>query len=219
MKDSVIIREACLEDASEILNIYRPYVEKTAISFEYEVPDLKEFRERMRKTLEEHPYLVAEENGEIIGYAYTGNFVGRKAYSWSAETTIYIKEGRTKSGVGKRLYQALEDVSKMRNIRNLNACIGYPETEDEYLTKNSASFHAHLGYTLVGTFHNSGFKFGRWYHMIWMEKMIGEHDGDPKEVIPFPDLDKEMLKKAGIEKGYKTKSPFIESSRKGDPRL
>lgn len=200
MDDSVIIRTACLEDASEILEIYRPYVEKTAITFEYEVPDLEEFKERMRKTLKEHPYLVAEDNGEIIGYAYTGNFVGRKAYSWSAETTIYIKENRRKSGIGKRLYQALEDVSRMRNIRNLNACIGYPELEDEYLTKNSASFHEHLGYSLVGKFHNSGFKFGRWYHMIWMEKMIGEHDKEPGDVIPFTDLDDKMLEKAGIEK-------------------
>lgn len=200
MDDSVIIRTACLEDASEILEIYRPYVEKTAITFEYEVPDLEEFKERMRKTLREHPYLVAEDNGEIIGYAYTGNFVGRKAYSWSAETTIYIKENRRKTGIGKRLYQALEDVSRMRNIRNLNACIGYPELEDEYLTKNSASFHEHLGYSLVGKFHNSGFKFGRWYHMIWMEKMIGEHDKEPGDVISFTDLDGKMLEKAGIEK-------------------
>ena len=79
MKHTVIVRMACLEDAPEILEIYRPYVEKTAITFEYEVPDLEEFRQRMTNILREHPYLVAEEDGEIIGYAYTGNLqlVGR----------------------------------------------------------------------------------------------------------------------------------------------
>ena len=200
MKHTVIVRMACREDAPEILEIYRPYVEKTAITFEYEVPDLEEFRQRMTNILREHPYLVAEEDGEIIGYAYTGNFVGREAYSWSAETTIYIKEGQRKNGVGRKLYQALEDASRLRNIRNLNACIGYPEEEDEYLTKNSASFHEHLGYKLVGKFHNSGFKFGRWYHMIWMEKMIGDHEGDPGPVIPFPEISAEVLKEIGIEK-------------------
>lgn len=200
MENLLRIRAACLEDAPEILDIYRPYVENTAVSFEYTVPALEVFRERMRNILRAHPWLVAEERGEIIGYTYTGNFVGREAYGWSAETTIYIKEDHRKAGVGKKLYQALEDISALRNIRNLNACIGYPEQEDEYLTKNSALFHEHLGYRLVGKFHNSGFKFGRWYHMIWMEKLIGPHDRNPGSVIPFPDLDGEELKKLGVER-------------------
>ena len=73
------------------------------------------------------------------------------------------------------------------NVLNLNACIGYPEREDEYLTRNSARFHEHLGYRLVGEFHECGYKFGRWYG-IWMEKHLGAHPPVPAPVIPFPEL-------------------------------
>jgi phosphinothricin acetyltransferase len=71
----------------------------------------------------------------------------------------------------------------------MNACIGYPEVEDEYLTRNSAQFHEHLGYKLVGEFHKCGYKFSRWYNMIWMEKMIGDHLDDQPQIIPFPELE------------------------------
>jgi phosphoglycolate phosphatase-like HAD superfamily hydrolase len=81
------------------------------------------------------------------------------------------------------LYEALEKEMKERGYLNLYACIAYPEVEDEYLTKNSAKFHAHLGYELVGKFHKCGYKFGRWYNMIWMEKIIGEHCRSDIKVI------------------------------------
>ena len=197
--NDMIIRTAALEDAKEILGIYAPYVEKTVITFEYEVPGLEEFQARMKRTLEKYPYIVAEKDGEILGYAYTGSFVGRAAYDWAVETTIYVKENKKKMGLGKMLYKALEDISRAQNILNMNACIGYPETEDEYLTKNSAQFHAHLGYRMVGTFHNCGYKFGRWYHMVWMEKMIGEHTDNPLPVIAFPKLKPEVLRSLGIQ--------------------
>lgn len=196
--NEIIIRTAQITDAEELLNIYAPYVTKTAISFEYDVPGIDEFRERMRKTLKKYPYLAAEQNGEILGYAYTGPFVGRAAYGWSAETTIYLKESKRKMGVGRKLYTALENVSAMQNILNLNACIGCPEAEDKYLTQNSMQFHAHMGYRMVGKFQNSGYKFGRWYHMVWMEKLLGKHGADPAPVIPFPDLTPEALNSIGI---------------------
>jgi phosphinothricin acetyltransferase len=192
------IRVATPEDAEQILKIYAPYVEKTAITFEYDVPSLLEFRGRMERTLPRHPYIVAVNGQNILGYAYTGDFVGRSAYDWSVETTIYLQEDKQKIGLGKLLYQALEKISKAQNVINLNACIGYPETEDEYLTGNSAEFHAHLGYSMVGKFHKCGYKFGRWYHMIWMEKMIGEHPDIPAPVIPFSALSTEALAELGI---------------------
>jgi L-amino acid N-acyltransferase YncA len=198
-ESGVRIRTAAPEDAAELLRIYAPYVEKTVITFEYEVPSLSEFRGRLERTLPRFPYLAAVRDGEILGYAYTGAFVGRSAYDWSAETTIYLRQDQRKQGLGRRLYQALEDVSRAQHILNLNACIGYPETEDEYLTRNSAQFHLHLGYSPVGEFHNCGYKFGRWYHMIWMEKMIGEHTAHPLPVIPFSRLDPEALAALGIE--------------------
>lgn len=195
----IVIRTATLEDAREILDIYAPYVEKTVITFEYEVPSLEEFQMRMKHILKKHPYIVAEKDGEILGYAYTGSFVGRAAYDWAVETTIYVKENKKKMGLGKMLYKALEDISRAQNILNMNACIGYPETEDEYLTKNSAEFHGHLGYRMVGEFRQCGYKFGRWYNMVWMEKMIGEHTDNPLPVIAFPDLKPEVLRSLGIQ--------------------
>lgn len=187
--NGVRIRVASREDAKELLEIYAPYVEKTAISFEWDVPGLEEFQARIEKTLKKYPYLVAEKDGELLGYAYTGPFVGRAAYGWSAEVSIYLKEGRQKMGIGKKLYQAIEAVSRAQNIKSLNACIGSPETEDEYLTKNSIEFHAHMGYRMVGEFYKCGYKFGRWYNMAWMEKIIGEHGKEPAPVLPFPDLE------------------------------
>ena len=83
------------------------------------------------------------------------------------------------------LYEALADRLQAMGILNLYACIGYPQAEDEYLTKNSAQFHEHLGFTLAGTFHNCGYKFGRWYDMIWMEKIIGEHRPDQPDIVPY----------------------------------
>lgn len=175
MMDTVVVRDARLEDAGRILEIYAYYVKDTAISFEYEVPTLDEFQARMKHTMKRYPYLVVEENGVVQGYAYAGAFVGRAAYAWSSETTIYLDRAAHKRGFGRMLYEALEARLKEMGILNLYACIGYPEKEDSYLNNNSAEFHAHFGFSKVGVFHNCGHKFGRWYHMIWMEKIIGEH--------------------------------------------
>lgn len=176
-KEEIQIRKASVSDAEELLGIYAPYVEKTAISFEYETPSLEEFRRRIRKTLERYPYLCILADGVITGYAYAGPFVGRAAYNRSSEMTIYLDPEARKYGFGRRLYEALEAALKEQGILNLYACIGYPEEDDEYLTKNSAQFHEHLGYRLAGRFRKCGYKFGRWYDMIWMEKIIGKHEG------------------------------------------
>ena len=186
--NGVKIRVAGIDDAPYLLEIYKPYVEKTAITFEYEVPSLDKFKGRMEKTLKKYPYLVAEYNGEILGYAYAGSFVGRAAYDWSVETTIYLKENKKKLGIGRKLYEALEDILKAQNILNMYACIGYPEKEDEYLNRNSVEFHSHLGFKMVGEFRKCGYKFGRWYNMVWMEKIIGGHKENQPAVIDFPCL-------------------------------
>jgi len=176
------VRSAKLDDAGRILEIYAYYVENTAISFEYDVPTLSEFQNRMRNTMKRYPYLVIEEDGAVQGYAYAGAFVGRAAYGWSCELTIYLDHGRKRHGLGRKLYEELERRLKRMGILNLYACIGYPDGEDEYLNKNSAEFHAHLGFSKVGEFNRCGYKFGRWYNMIWMEKIIGEHREDQPPV-------------------------------------
>ncbi|MDO4188479.1 MAG: GNAT family N-acetyltransferase [Lachnospiraceae bacterium] len=183
------IRIATVDDAEQLLNIYRPYVEKTAISFEYEVPSLEEFKGRIENTLKKYPYLVAtDDNGEIKGYCYCGVFKARAAYDYSVETTIYLREDARGNGLGRCLYSKLEEYAKLQNIKNLNACIATCEIEDETLTNASKRFHERLGYRLVGEFTNSGYKFNRWYNMIWMEKIIGEHESTPAPFIPFCNL-------------------------------
>ncbi len=175
MKSKIKIRNATPRDAEALLKIYGPYVKNTAISFEYEMPSVEEFQKRIEKILEKYPYLIATEDEDILGYAYAGAFYGRAAYDWSVETTIYLAPTARKKGVGRMLYETLERKLKEKGILNLYACIAYPVVEDEYLDKNSAQFHEHMGYSKVGEFHKCGYKFGRWYNMIWMEKIIGEH--------------------------------------------
>lgn len=192
------IRIAEIKDAEELLKIYAPYVEKTAITFEYEVPTVQEFAARMQKILRKYPYLIAQKDHEILGYACAGPLKERAAYDWAVETTIYVKEDKKKMGIGKLLYDALEKVLKEQNILNLNACIAYPEQEDMYLTKNSVDFHEHLGYRMAGGFLKCGYKFGRWYDMVWMEKHIGMHVENQPAVKKFDDIRAVIREKYGI---------------------
>jgi L-amino acid N-acyltransferase YncA len=189
MNDQEIkIRIASEEDAPALLAIYGPYVENTAITFEYEVPSCEEFASRIRHTLTRYPYLVAEKEGRIIGYAYTGTFNSRPAYDRSAETSIYIAMDQHRLGIGRMLYEAIEAVSKKQGILNLNACIAYSSADDEHLSRNSVDFHAHLGFSQVGIFHKCGYKFDTWYDMVWMEKMLGPHSISPAPFIPYESL-------------------------------
>lgn len=181
MQSDITIRIARESDTDELLAIYAPYVKETAITFEYTVPTLEEFRERMTKTLMKYPYLVAVQETEILGYAYASEFKNRAAYDWAVETTIYVKQDSRKSGVGKKLYQALEEVLKQQHICNLYACIAYPNP-------GSIGFHERLGYQTIGHFSKCGYKFETWYDMIWMEKMIAEHDLHPEPFKPITEL-------------------------------
>ena len=107
MKNHHTIRIATRRDAAKLLEIYAPYVEKTAVTFEYEVPEVQEFEERIGHVLEKYPFLICEREGEIAGYAYAGVFKNRAAYRWAVETTVYVREDRKKMGIGRELYAAL----------------------------------------------------------------------------------------------------------------
>ncbi len=171
----MMIRSATENDAKRLLEIYAYYVENTAISFDYETPALNEFRDRIAHILKKYPYLVLEEDGVIMGYTYAGVFKDRAAYDHCCEVTIYLDHNAKGKGYGRALYTALEEALRKIGMINLYACIGDPIFEDEYLTRNSEQFHQHMGYTKVGKFYKCGYKFGRWYNMIWMEKIIGKH--------------------------------------------
>ena len=176
------IEKVTIEDAEKLLEIYTPYVKDTAVSFEIVPPSTEEFRERIKTISAKFPYIKAVENGEILGYAYAGTFRTRAAYNRNVETTIYLRKDARRKGIGRALYTALEDSLRKMGILNLNACITSPRGEDPYLTADSIKFHEKMGYSLVGVFHDSGYKFNRWYDMLWMEKMLGEHTENPKEV-------------------------------------
>ena len=164
-----------MQDAEALLAIYAPYVEQTAITFEYDVPTVDEFRRRIEEVSKRYPWLVAVDGTRIVGYAYASAFQKRAAYQWAVETSIYVDRNERGRGIGRRLHEALEEALKQQGILNMNACIAYTEQEDEYLTLDSVRFHERLGYSRVARFHKCGKKFGRWYDMIWMEKLIGEH--------------------------------------------
>lgn len=184
----IVIREATPADAARLLEIYDYYVRNTAISFECETPTLDEFTDRMRTFTRRYPYLLAEEDGVPMGYAYAHPFVGRAAYDWSCELTIYLDKNARGRGMGRLLYAALERALLQMGVCNLYACIGDPEQEDAYLTKDSARFHAHLGFCEIGRFTRCGRKFDRWYDMIWMEKLIAPHTPEKSPITPWPQL-------------------------------
>lgn len=186
--ENITFRNAKGSDAARLLEIYRYYVENTVITFEWTVPTVEAFRQRMERTMEKFPYIVAVEDGNVIGYCYVGPFKEREAYDWSVETSIYLDAAMRHKGVGKRLYLVMEEILKKMHVLNLNACIGYPKVEDEHLTKNSAEFHAHMGYRMVGEFHDCGYKFGRWYDMVWMEKILGPHTDHPAPVLNYNEI-------------------------------
>lgn len=182
---NIIIRTAKVEDAEQLLNIYAYYVENTAITFEYEVPSLEEFTRRIRETLKNYPYLVAVVDGKIAGYIYAGRFRTRAAFAWCAASSIYLEKQYHGFGIGKMLYTKLEEILEKQNIVNVYAAVAEPVEEDEYLTHNSKHFHEAIGYKTVARFHQCGSKFGRWYNIIEMEKIIGNRACPPKEFISY----------------------------------
>lgn len=188
MSTNVMVRMATEIDAEELLKIYSPYVMDTAITFEYEVPSVTVFEQRIKNILKKYPYIVALEENRIVGYAYASEFKERAAYDWTVETTVYLKQDCRGKGLGKILYIALEDILKRQNILNLNACIAYTPFEDIYLNNTSTAFHQHLGYSKVAHFTKCGYKFGTWYDMIWMEKLIGEHLDMPAQFVPITEI-------------------------------
>ncbi len=181
----VLIRPVQKADIATLRQIYAYYVEKTAITFEYKVPTLPEFTERIEQITAMYPYLVAVKDNVVVGFAYAASFNHREAYKWAVEVTVYLDHASRGGGIGKKLYQALEKKLKSQGIQNINACISVPATNEQaYVDYASMHFHEHLGYRLVGRFHSCGYKFDTWYDMVWMEKFIGTHP------VPAPPLDK-----------------------------
>lgn len=194
----IILRTASPDDAGALLEIYAPYVLNTAITFEYDVPSEEEFSGRIAATLSRYPYIVVQDGGGILGYAYTGVFHQRAAYDHSVETSIYLRTDAHRRGLGRALYGALERLCLAQNVTNLYACIGSPARDSAYLDRNSEQFHAHMGYEPAGRFHACGYKFGEWFDMVYMEKRIAAPCCPQPPFIPFPQLSADALRAAGL---------------------
>lgn len=195
----ITLRVARPDDAKALLAIYAPYVENTAITYEYDVPTEEEFRARIDHTLQKFPYLVAEQNGEPVGYAYLSAFHPRAAYAWCAETSVYIRQDARRLGLGRRFYEALEKIARAQGVAHLVALVATNEQPDEHLDANSLHFHEHMGYRVMGVFDHCGYKFGRWYGMTWLTKQISNEE-QPSPIVPFSEMKGSILEELGIRR-------------------
>lgn len=185
---SITLRIATLEDAASIQGIYAPYVNDTAITFEVTAPTVEEMRTRIETTLRRYPWIVAENDGHVIGYAYAGPLKSRAAYDWAVETSIYVDRNVRGRGTGRMLYEKLEEFLKEMGIVSCFACIAYTENDGAYLTGGSVAFHEKLGYERAGLFCSCANKFDTWWDVCWMQKDLAPHAGRPSPVIPFSKL-------------------------------
>ncbi|MCL2112844.1 MAG: N-acetyltransferase family protein [Streptococcaceae bacterium] len=180
-------RLATTADATELLKIYKPYVEKTAITFEYEVPTVEDFAQRIEKTASIFPYLLATENDKIVGYAYAGRYRERAAYDWVVELSIYLDENERHHGTGTILYEKLLTALSLLNYQRAYACITYPNPA-------SIAFHEKFGFETIGIFQKSGYKFGEWYGIQWMDLSL-QKDEQVQPIKLITDLSPETIKK------------------------
>lgn len=157
---------------------------ETAITFEYAVPDVEEFTRRICAVQESIPTLRRWRRDVSSAMLMSARLRRRAAYDWAVRDLNLCRHGC--AAHGRRLYAKLEECLKAQGILNVNACIGYPEKEDEYLTRDSVRFHEKLGYKMVGRFHACGYKFDRWYDMVWMERWIGAHVSPQRPFARFP---------------------------------
>lgn len=188
MRD-VRIRLATRADAERMRTVYAPYVQDTAISFEYDVPSAEEFGLRVERTLRRYPWLLVEdEGGDCLGYAYASPLIDRRAYDWVCEVSLYVRQDVRGRGLGRRLYSELADVLASQGVVTLYSCVAVPREEDDRLTEASLRFHERVGFCVIGRFERSGFKFGTWYDMVWMERGIQERPKSPRPFVPLPEL-------------------------------
>lgn len=168
-----------------LLNIYAPYVEKTAVTFEYNVPSETEFLGRIENISRKYPWIVYEENGEILGYAYGGPEYTRDAFQWTVESSVYVSESARGKGIGTLLYKTLFDILKKQNFCVCSALI----TESN---RTSVKIHESFGFETVGTRKNCGFKHGKWHSLVIMEKRFCDFSKEPKPIIPITELNYEF---------------------------
>ncbi|MBF0713902.1 N-acetyltransferase family protein [Gemella sp. GH3] len=179
------LRFALESDAEQLLNIYTYYVDNTVVTFDYKAPTIEEFKKRINKIISKFPFLVAQKNDTIVGYAYVNTFKNREAYDHTVELSIYVDKENVGLGIGKLLYNKLEKILCEQNIVNITSCITYPNEQSEI-------FHKSHGYEKVAHFHKVGYKFNKWYDVVWYEKSILSHSDSIGPVKSIHELAKQF---------------------------
>ncbi|MEZ6016453.1 MAG: N-acetyltransferase family protein [Planctomycetota bacterium] len=177
------LRRATEADAAGVLAIYGPAVRDTAISFEEVAPSEAELAARITTVGGQFPWLIAERDGQVAGYAYAGAFRARAAYRWTVESSVYVHADHRRAGVARRLMEALIDVLRALGYRTLVAGATMPNDV-------SVRLHEALGFTLVGTFPNVGHKHGGWHGVRFWTLDLGElqRDAPPRPIDALEDL-------------------------------
>jgi L-amino acid N-acyltransferase YncA len=170
----LFVRDATERDAAACAAIYRPYVTGTAITFETEPPAPAEMAERIAGAARTHAWLVLEDAGRVVGYAYGGPFKARPAYRWSCEVSVYLEHGRRRTGGGRALYAALLDRLAERGYRTAVAGMTLPN-------EASVGLHRAMGFEPVGTYRRIGFKHGHWHDVAWAQRALAGGDDPPAE--------------------------------------
>lgn len=160
-----MIRIATEKDIPAILDIYGPYIINTAYTFEYTVPTVEEFTARFRAITAQCPWLVWEEDGAVLGYAYGSLPFDRAAYAWCSEISVYLDPGIQGRGIGKQLCLGVEAILARQGYQLIYSLITTENT-------GSLRFHEKLGYRAFAEFPRCGYKFGRWLGIVWMEKTL-----------------------------------------------
>ncbi len=187
------IRFAKEQDAAALLEIYKQYID-TSITFEYELPTKEEFQKRIREYSLEYPYFICTENGRCVGYIYAHRAQERAAYQWNAELSIYLSADYQGKGAGKILYEMMFEILALQGVKTVYGLVTTPNPK-------SMKLHENAGFQLSGTYHNTGYKAGKWCDVLLYEKQIGEYDDNPKPIIPISKMDRNLL--ADILKKYK----------------
>ena len=180
-------RLASEKDAADLLAIYGQYIE-TPITFECTLPSVREFAERIANISAFYPYIVAEEDGKIVGYAYAHRHMEREAYQWNAELSVYLDKNATSHGIGTQLVTKVIALLRLQGIKKLVSGITQPNAKSDGL-------HAKLGFKLVGTYTHAGFKAGQWYDVSWFENNIGEHGLNPVSPVSLSEVPEEEIKR------------------------
>ena len=180
----MIIRFASSNDISNMHEILEYYIKNTAVLFTDVLPDIDTFRDDLSSVMEEYPVLVAENNGEVVAFAYAKRVHDGRAYDFTVESTIYVKKEFTGKGIGTELYDKLEHILVKQNVVSINAYIAVTDENDSYLDNSSKLFHEKLGFEQTAYFRHWGYKFNKWYDSIWMNKKINDASVPAKKFIP-----------------------------------